>query len=195
MWDSAGPQYLLPEHPSDGGSISALDKHSLRILLCGDKPHCPYNSTCAQDRETKGWQGRASASSAGWRKQQALWEVKVLHLRPEHFLGLRHQPIVGAESHVHSSHRPRVSFTRGAEVLATEPQQPSGLPDCPLRHQPAQAGYELQHTQAGTLNFLGWGPLVQVLIHFISFRMATRLLFPYIPELRVEKEMFEFMLP
>ena len=88
-----------------------------------------------------------------------------------------------------------MSLTRGAEVLAAEAPQPSGLPACPLRHRPAQAGDELQHTQAGTLNFLGWGPLVQVLIRVISFHMETRLSFPCIPELRVEKEMFELLLP
>lgn len=45
-WDGAGPQYLLPEGLSDGDSVSAPDKHSLRILLC--MPHCPYDSTRAQ---------------------------------------------------------------------------------------------------------------------------------------------------
>lgn len=59
VWDSAGPRYLLPEHLSDGGSVSAPDKHSLRILLCGDNPHCPYNSTCAQGQGNDGLAGKS----------------------------------------------------------------------------------------------------------------------------------------
>ena len=72
--------------------------------FCCACPTVPTIPPVLKVGEMMSWQGRASASSAGWRKQQALREVKVLRLRSEHLLSLRHRPVAVAEPRVHSGH-------------------------------------------------------------------------------------------
>lgn len=79
VWDRAGPRHLLPERLNDVAAPQLWT--STHSEFC-----CGYSSLTLQFHSSKvgepmGWRGRPSTSSTGWRKQQALWEVK--GARPE----------------------------------------------------------------------------------------------------------------